>query len=251
MRYNGMYQVPTGKYRRAEEFRTRVGYFYFARTRKDNGAEMKNCEGGILYSPLSPAQKYLLNRTHMNRFVFDCPTYLDDEIPFTAENVPKLGSLETLLNGKFKDAETILLFAYNKETQYHLQSWFRRKGIYSEVLNGETPNADRDRIIDDFKKKNFRVLITNVQRGLNFGNCNHCIFFGFDSNPSKMIQFEGRITRSFDIENKNIYILCSEGLEAKQMEDRVKQRAKSTADMTNVDISVVMNILLEESEESD
>lgn len=243
MRYNGMYSVPSGKYKKTEEFKKRIGYFYFARTRKDNGAELKNCKGGILFSPLSVRQKYLLSRTQMNRFVFDCPTYLDDTIEFNEVNVPKLGSLKKLLEGDFKDAQSILLFAYNKETQAYLQQWFSSQNIYSQVLNGDTPLNEREQIIADFKENNTRVLITNVQKGLNFGACNHVIFYGFDSNPSKMVQFEGRTTRAFNIENKEIYILCSEGLEETQLRTKVMTRAKATVDMTNVDISVVMDIL--------
>ena len=88
-------------------------------------------------------------------------------------------------------------------------------------------------------------MITNVQKGLNFGSCNYCIFYSFDPNPSKMIQFEGRTTRDFDIMGKNVYILCSLGQEKKALLDVVKVRAKATADMTNVDLSVIMSILLE------
>ena len=244
MRFNGMYNEPTGKYKNQEEFKKRIGYFYFARTRRDNGANIKNCKGGVIYSPLSKSQKYLLGRTHMNRFVFDCPTYLDDRIQFNEENVPKLKSLRELFEGEFLSAPVVLLFAYNKETQIFLYEWFTQNGITSQILNGDTPDKVRMQIIDDFKAMRIRVLITNVQKGLNFGSCNHVIFYGFDSNPSKMVQFEGRTTRSFDIENKNIYILCSEGLEANQLRSKAMTRAKATTDMTNVDISVVMDILL-------
>ena len=71
-----------------------------------------------------------------------------------------------------------------------------------------------------------------------------CIFYSFNPNPSKMIQFEGRTTRDFDIIGKNVYILCSKGLEKRTLETVVKQRAKSTADLTNTDISVVLSVLL-------
>ena len=71
------------------------------------------------------------------------------------------------------------------------------------------------------------------------------IFYSFDPNPSKMIQFEGRTTRSFDIKGKTVYVLCSLGQEKKALEEIVKQRARATADMTNTDISVIMDILLE------
>ena len=64
-----------------------------------------------------------------------------------------------------------------------------------------------------------------------------------------MIQFEGRITRSFDITGKNIYILCSEGEEYKILTNVLKERTKATADFTNTDMSVIVKILLEGFEE--
>lgn len=244
MRYNGMYQIPSGKYKNQARFKKLIKYFYFARTRKDNGAVMEDCRGRVVYSELSEIQKKWLSKTQLNRMVFDCPNYLDPSIEFCIENVPKLGSLDELLKNECEDADSILIFTYFKEAQKYLSKWLTNKGYSNEVLNGDTSNYDRDRIIDGFKNFEFKILITNIQKGLNFGRCNHCIFYSFDPSPSKMIQFEGRTTRDFDIIGKNVYILCSNGLERKTLETVVKQRAKSTVDLTNTDISVVLSVLL-------
>ena len=178
--------------------------------------------------------------------VFDCPNHIDPSIEFNSENVPKLGSLNELLKNECADAETIIIFSHFKEAQKSLSEWLKSKGYSNRVLNGDTDNVSRQEIIKGFKNKEFRVLITNVQRGLNFGDCNHCIFYSFDPNPSKMIQFEGRITRSFDIVGKNVFILCSLGEEYKKLNEVVRQRAKATAQFTNTDLSVIMDILLGE-----
>ena len=87
-------------------------------------------------------------------------------------------------------------------------------------------------------------MLTNVQKGLNFGTCDYCIFYSFDPNPAHMIQFEGRITREFDIVGKSIYILCSMGLEYQSLIKTVKQRTQATTEFTNTDLSVVVDILL-------
>lgn len=246
MNYTGMYPKPTGKYKNQGTFKKLVGYRYFARTRKDNGAEMKDCNGGIKLSPLSPRQKEWLKKTQMARLVYDCPSYLDPTIPFDIENVPKLGSLDELLKNECADADTILMFSHYKEPQKYLSEWLKNKGYSNRILNGDTKNKDRDAIIESFKRAEFNVLITNVQKGLNFGNCNHCIFYSYDPNPSKMIQFEGRITRDFDIVGKNIYILCSKGTEYSTLTKTVRNRAKATKDFTETDLSVVLDILLGE-----
>lgn len=244
MDYRGMYPKPTGKYKNQAQFKKLIGYRYFARTRRDKGAVMENCNGAVILSPLSQVQKDWLKKTQLNRVVYDCPSHLDSSIEFNSENVPKLGSLNKLLENECADADSILLFVYFKEAQACLSKWLSQKGYSNRVLNGDTNNEDRATIIKGFKNKEYRVLITNVQKGLNFGDCNYCIFYSYDPNPSKMIQFEGRTTRSFDIIGKNVYILCSQGQEYKQLNDVVRERAKATSDLTNTDLSVVMNILL-------
>ena len=246
--YRGMYPKPTGKYKNQSEFKHLIGYRYFARTRKDKGAKMDECKGGIIYSPLSKVQKYWLSRSSLNRVVYDCPNHIDPRIDFIEENVPKLTSLRELLENECKDADSVLIFVHFKEAQYSLSTWLKQHGYSNRVLNGETKNADRAEIIEGFKQKKYKILLTNVQKGLNFGDCNYCIFYSFDPNPSKMIQFEGRTTRSFDIIGKTVYILCSLGREKKALDDVVKQRAKATADMTNTDLSVIMDLLLGKDE---
>ena len=253
MDYRGMYPRLTGKYKNQGEFKRLIAYRYLARTRRDKGAEMIDCEGGVVFSSLSPIQKEWLNKTMLNRVVYDCPTHLDPSIEFNTENVPKLGSLINLIKNEGLNSDSILIFVYFKEAQKCLSKWLGDRGYSNRVLNGDTDDKERSSIIKGFKNKEYRILVTNVQKGLNFGDCDFCIFYSFDPNPSKMIQFEGRTTRDFDIIGKNVYILCSRGKEEKQLREVVIQRAHATSNFTNTDISVVMNILLEgmtgESEE--
>lgn len=240
----GYYSVPSGKYKNEEQFRHLVGYRYFARSRRDKGALMEGCDGELIVSPLSKAQKHWMRRTQMKRYVYDCPTYLDDSIAFNEENVPKLTSLLDLLKGKCQDAETIILYVYNKETQRHLGEFLNKLGYSNRCINGDTDNRTRDSIIESFGNKEFRFLITNVKKGLNFGFCDHCIFYGYDANPSSMMQVEWRMEREFDIIGKNVYILSSEGPEYKTIQGVVRDRADATSKMTNTDYSIVMDILI-------
>lgn len=245
MDYRGMFPKPTGKYKNQERFKHLVAYRYLARTRVQKGAIMSDCSGRVVVSPLSALQKEWLKKTTMNRMIYDCPNHIEDSIVFCPENVPKLQSVLDLLNNECKDAETIIMFVYYREAQASLSEWLTNKGITNRVLNGAVSSADRNIIIDGFKRNEYKILITNVQKGLNFGNCNYCIFYSFVTNPASMIQFEGRITRSFDITGKNIYILCSEGEEYKILTNVLKERTKATADFTNTDMSVIVKILLE------
>ena len=233
------------RYKNQNQFKELVAYRYLARTRREQGVTLDNCDGKVILSPLSPIQKEWLNKSQLKRMVYDCPTYIDPTIEFNGENVPKLASLTDLFNNEMADAETVIIFVHFKEAQKYISEWLTKMGYSNRVLNGETKDADRKNIIDGFKQGLYRVLITNVQKGLNFGDCDYCVFYSFDPNPSRMIQFEGRITRSLKIEDKHVYILCSRGMEYRTLNEVVRQRAKATTQFTNTDISLVMDILLE------
>lgn len=243
--YRGMYPRPTGKYKNHEKFRHLVGYRYFARTRREKGAVMENCSGRVLVSPLSSIQKAWLKRTQIPQLVFDCPNALDPTIEFNEENVPKLGSLLEVLEKDCENADTVLLFVHYRQAQDSLSEWLTERGYTNRVLCGETKNEDRTSIIRGFKNSEYKVLITNVQKGLDFGNCNYCIFYSFDPNPSKMVQFEGRITRSFDIVDKHVMLLCSNGKELDRLNKVIKGRAQASSNFTKVDLSCIMSILLD------
>lgn len=245
MDYRGMYPRATGKYKNQKRFKHLIGYRYLARTRKEQGVVLTDCDGKVVLSPLSDLQKEWLNKSQLKRMIYDCPSYIDPSIEFNSENVPKLASLVDLFHNEMSEAETVIIFVHFKEAQKYISEWLTKMGISNRVLNGDTNDKDRYTIIDGFKQATFRVLITNVQKGLNFGDCDYCVFYSFDPNPSSMIQFEGRITRSLEIVGKHVYILCSRGAEYKTLNEVVRQRAKATTEFTNADISLVMSILLE------
>ena len=242
--YRGMRPRPTNKYKNAEDFRKKVGYRYFARTREEKGAVMEDCTGRVIVSPLSKVQKEWLGKTSMPQMVFDCPNYFDSSIEFNFENVPKLQSLKEALEQDCEDADTILIYVRHLEAQNSICDWLTANGYSNKKLNGETKKIDRDDIIKGFRNQEYKVLVTNVQKGLNFGNCNYCIFYGFDPNPNKMVQFEGRITRSFDIIDKHVVVLCSEGKEFKRFNEVIKRRAEASSKFSKADISCIMSILL-------
>lgn len=244
MDYRGMYPRMTGKYKNTAQFKHLIGYRYFASTRRANGAIMDDCSGGIIVSELSKVQKQLLKTSMLHRMVFDCPSALDPSIEFNEENVPKLASVRQLLEDECKDAYSILMFVHFKEAQTLLSEWLHQHGYSNRVLNGETDSKSSDAIISGFKNGEYQVLITNVMKGLDFGNCDYCIFYSVEPNPGRMVQFEGRMTRSFDICGKHVYILASRGKEYKNLDTVITQRAKAMSEVSEVDYSVVLSILL-------
>lgn len=240
--------VFSGKYQNGEEFRQLVGYRYFQRTRKSLGATMKDCTADVIVSELSKVQKELLKMVSIPNMVYDCPSYFNNIMPEVAtdiETTPKLRDLLDLII-KLQNEGPILVYSRYKEAQRCICDELREHGIDCEIMNGETPQDMRDYLIDKFKLGDLKVLVTNVQKGLDFGNCNHCIFYDYDSNPNKMVQFEGRMTRSYDIIGKHVYLLISKGKELSIFKSIVADRAQASDLFAGSDYSCVLGILLDE-----
>lgn len=241
------YPVFSGKYKNAHIFKEQVKYRYFARTRKSIGAVMKDCSADVIVTNLSKVQRDLLKKTSMPQMVYDCPSYFDDTLEMNKYTTPKIGALLDIINGDFKNESSILVYSRYKESQKGINDALLNEGISCEIMNGDTSDEDRVNIISKFKMGDFRVLITNVQKGLNFGNCNACIFYSYDTNPNKMVQFEGRMTRSKDIINKHVRLIVSRGNELSRFKKVVASRAQASDLFAGSDFSNVLSILLDDS----
>lgn len=236
-----------GAYKNEENFKHLVGYRYLARTRKSSGATMEGCSAEVIVSGLSAEQKNLLKMTSIPSMVYDCPSYFNSvgfNIPTDVNTTPKMKDLIDLLTGRLADEKTILVFSRYKEAQFAIQELLEDYGISCAVMNGDTPQKTRNAYVNSFKLGDFRVLITNVQKGLDFGDCNHCIFYDYDSNPNNMVQFEGRMTREYDIIDKHVYLLISRGNELKTFKEAVADDAQASDMFAGSDFSCVMSILL-------
>lgn len=245
--YRGMFPRATGKYKNAETFKERCKYRYFARTRKAKGAVMEDCTGKKLVTDLSSVQKYWLQRSSLRQLVYDAPNYYDDNIEFCEENVPKLTSLRYVLEKECKNDDSVIVFTHYKITLASLSEWLDDMGISNRVLNGEVSDmADRQEIVKGFKEKQFRVLLTNVYKSLDFDTCDYCVFYSFEPNQGKMIQAEGRLERSFNIYGKHVYLLVSSGPELSYLKTVIKNRVISSGQFSNSDYSLISDIILGE-----
>lgn len=244
------YGVPTGQYKNQGEFRSLVRYRYFARSRKSLGAKMEGCSATAHIVPRSPEQRYMLTRTAMPHMVYDNPVEFDNSLVFGAEVAPKAGALRDALLGKLDiegnwgDARTVLVYCLYVETQEMLADYLRKEGIAVEVMNGDTPMDERKSRISGFKNGDYRVLITNVMKGLNFGMTNHIVVYTTPGNVNRLVQFEGRALREFDIKNKHLLVLMTDGPEEKRFNTILADRAKASDSFAGSDFSLILSLLL-------
>jgi superfamily II DNA or RNA helicase len=247
--YYGNYPTFSGKYKNQEEFRKLVSYRYFARTRQFLGAEMKDCTAEVVELPVTDEQRYLLKRTSMSQMVFDCPSYFTLEgIPTNVDTTPKLAAVLRILRDDWRDAKSVLIYARYKEAQWAIYQTLDELGYNVAVMNGDTSEKEREDTINRFRLGDISVLVTNVQKGLNFGNCNHCIFYNFDPNTNNMVQFEGRMTRSFNIYNKHVKMLLTKGQELSTFNKILSDRAEASNVFAGSDYSCVLSLLINEKE---
>lgn len=236
LRWNGLVMVDQGGYKNAENFKNLVSYRYLPRTRNDLGATFTNCTAERIEVPLTLEQKFLLKDTTLHRSVYDCPWTLDPDA--TTGKVRVLAGLVQRLT-----PQQVLIYAHFKEAQNAILEELLLQEVPAEILNGDTDKATSDRIIKDFQGGKLRVLITNVQTALNFGDVNHCIFYSYNPNPNKMVQFEGRITRSLHIADKHVYILLTEGKESDTFDTVIRDRALASEAFIGSDFSLILTLL--------
>lgn len=242
----GGYGRFNGNYKNYEEFKHRVNYRYFFQTRKEQGAIVKNVKSEILTVPQSREQRQLIKESSMNRMIYDTPAIIAPWLITDEENTPKLKLLRQVLSkAGIERGEQVLIYSVYKDSQQIISDFITSTLGYScEILNGDIKRK-RSEIINNFKQNKIPILITNIQKGLNFGSVKNIVFYGYDPNPSKMIQMEGRVTRSFNIENKNIYLLATEGKEINTIKSIVAKRYDYTTKFASQDISGIGSLLLD------
>jgi len=247
-RQRGVYGFKTVGYKNQEEFKEAISLRYLSRTRRGLGAKYEGNVYRTILVPLSPEQRELNKKTSLYRLVTDYPTKVNRNVPFTPETTPKLAVLLHILEetvGTFS-SQALVYCSFVEAQQEMARIIEEQLGYKVAVLNGQgrTSNAKvRTEVVEAFNNGVYDVLITNVLRGLDLKTCDNCILYSIDPNPQKMVQFEGRITREFDIYGKSVWLLVAMGKEKKFVEQNLKLRVNASASFTNTGKSLVLTAI--------
>lgn len=234
------------EYKHEEEFKKAIKLRYIARTRVETGAKYENNNVKVYYIEPSEEQKQLHKKTTLHQLVDDYPPDVNRNVPFTLTTTPKAAALVWLLRQIDIKKEKALIYCRFKNCQNTLKEVLEREGYSVEILNGETRKKERSRIITAFNGVDIDVLITNVQKCLDLNSCSHGIFYTIDSNPQNMVQFEGRLTREFDIIGNNTYLLVMMGREKKFVDEVLRTRAQASKSFAKTGESQVLGALQNE-----
>lgn len=240
-RYEG-YVNKVVRYKNEEEFVRMSSLRYLARTRKQLGAEYVENEYEMIRVPLSKEQKEIITKTTLKYQVVDCPTTVFPKIPFNRETTPKLDALIKLLEYEvLQHNKKVIVYCRFREAQAWIKEELAENNILAECINSSVTN--RNEITDQLKEGKIDVILTSVFRSLDIGYADTAVLYSIDTNPQIMRQFEGRITRSFDVKGKTIYLIVSEGYEQTFVDTELKMRIEASKSFAVTGESMVFDII--------
>lgn len=237
-------------YKNPEKFRHAIGYRYFVETRKNIGATMEDSEAVVYATEENDYLRQQLKLTSTPSMAINCPWAIDRNASIAVDFCPKIAAVQdffkrVLNSGRGEGMPQYIIYANYKESQEGLRYIMEVLGISYEVINGETPAEEREKIREDFKEGGFAVLITNVARALNLDFVDNLIFYEFP-NIAEAIQFEGRITRGMSIKGKRVFIFLSEAKELKDFLTNARAAARELSRFTETDHSMLLNLLVQD-----
>lgn len=239
----GVFGFDIAGYKNTEEFKIAISLRYLARTRFELGAKYEGNQYKILLIPQSPEQKKIMKKTTLYQMVNDYPTGVDKHVPFNMDTTPKVAALLDILSKIDVSTDKALVYCRYKECQNALKEIIESYNYRVAIINGDSKIKDRNEIINKFLTDGYDIIITNVQRGLDLNNCDNVIMYTIDPNPQKMVQFEGRMTRDFDVMYKSLYMLVSMGKEKKFLEETLKMRVDASTAFSSTGNSMTMDAL--------
>jgi hypothetical protein len=143
--------------------------------------------------------------------------------------VVKIAAAEAFEN----DRPTIVWTSFDAEGEIIRDSFFDEEKPNVALLTGATPEADRQRIIDDFRAGTIRILVTKpslVGYGLNFQHCRAMVFSGIDDSFERMYQAIRRAYRYGQTEPVHVHVPVIPELEGLMLANLARKQAQFDTD---------------------
>lgn len=235
-------------YKNEEIFKKAISLRYLARTRTDTGAKKEQNNIKIVFLKQSPEQRFLAKKTSLYDILWNYPTLIKQDIEFDEYTTPKLKAVLHIAESVHNADGQLFIYCNFIEAQNALAEKLRDKGYRVAVLNGRRSSGGakvRTQICDDFNRGEYDILIANVIRGLDLTSCDNCILYTVDSNPARITQVEGRITREFDVIGKNVWMLVMMGKEKQRVEKVLKLRIEESHSLAHQGQSLIASSVAE------
>lgn len=223
-------------YKNTDLFRSRVSYFYLARTRDELGYTRNNVCSCHLYNKTKDMIKGIRVSNGRWAEVCNCPSLCDFNtaylgpdlvnpndlrafnLPMDEDHLPKLKGLYEFISEKWKAGiRQIVIYCYHVEAQNKLYEdllmKYGKDGMTCAILSGQTKSSDKQALVDSFNSGETKVLITNVCTSLNLAAGELCIFYSVVTNPSRLLQIASRINRDTSAKAREYAVFAYRGEE--------------------------------------
>lgn len=145
-------------------------------------------------------------------------SYVDEEklkqVIYEVDSKHKLSLLVNIL--KREPFGLVIVFTNRQETTKLIEKTIKKNisGVEVEILHSGLASGKRNRIIEDFKKHNFDILVTTdiTGRGLDIEGVTHIINYTIPNDHSKYVHRVGRTARAGN-EGKVINLISHQDLE--------------------------------------
>lgn len=158
--------------------------------------------------------------------------------PFLLADIPggdparhsnKYSRLVEIAEEVFENGAKLLVFtSYNKMNDIIVDDFATRFGIYCGSIDGRTPPADRQKIVDEFSNVNGpAVMVLNpiaAGAGLNITAANHVIHYNLEWNPAKEDQASARAYRRGQDRPVTIHRLIYANTVDEAIDDRLSRK---------------------------
>jgi DNA repair protein RadD len=152
-------------------------------------------EEGYLCRPISKGMMTHYDMTGVAKLGGD---YKQNALQAAVDQIDINGAVVDEIEKYSKDRRAWLLFCSGVEHAYHMRDEIRSRGYTCETVSGETPTAERDRILADFKGGRIRAVTNNsvMTTGTNIPAIDLVAFCRPTLSPGLYLQMAGRGLRT-------------------------------------------------------
>lgn len=134
-----------------------------------------------------------------------------------------------LMNQLYDRQGSVIVFVKTKHGADRIAKNLRRDGFTSEALHGDLRQNRRDKVMQNFRNQNFRVLIATdiAARGLDVPHIEHVINFDLPQVPEDYIHRMGRTARAGANGSALCFVSSQDGRKWKAIQDLINPGQKT------------------------
>lgn len=144
-----------------------------------------------------------------------------------------LDSAEEMWDNCKQEDGRMVVFVYHLDIAESIKEHFKDKARV-EVFNGETKEAVKNKIVDDFQQGKIDILIASIRSagtGLTLTKATHVLFCELDYRPDIIEQAEDRCMRYGKESNLLVWYLIVEGSFDEHMVNAIKKKQKDVNEL--------------------